>query len=181
MSCRFGPGKEFVNNKGITGRVLGGLQIGFLMTYQTGTPFGVSENGNPLGTANGFNRPNRVASVPLSVHYTHPVGRARNTASVIPAGAFALTGPFELGNAVRNYTELRNPGNYNENFDAQKRFLITERVNFVLKMDYFNAFNRTIFNGPASTNLNSNGDYGIPGVGQNNTQRQGQIEGRINF
>ncbi len=174
-----GPGKEFVNNKGVAGRVLGGIQIGFILTYQTGTPFGISENGNPLGTAGGFNRPNRVPGVALSTSYAHPVGRNRDTASVIPAGAFAPTGPYQLGNAVRNYTELRNPGNYNENLDAQKRFLITERVNFVLKMDYFNALNRTIFNGPA-TNI-SNGDFGIPGVGQNGSQRTGQIEGRVTF
>ncbi len=176
-----GPGKKLLNNRGISGRILGGIQIGFITTYQTGTPFGVTENFNPLGTANGYDRPNRITSVPLSTKYTHPVGQARNTASVVSAGAFALTGQFELGNAVRNYTELRNPGQYDESIDAQKKFLITERVAFVLKMNYFNVLNRTIFNNPSDNNNLSNGDFGIPNSGQNNAQRTGQIEGRFTF
>ena len=175
-----GPGKSFLNSKGIAGELLGGLQIGFILTYQTGTPFGVSESGNPLGNPGGFNRPNRVPGVPLSTKYVHPTGRDRVKTSSIPAGAFSLTGPFQLGNAQRNYSALRNPGYYNEDVSAQKRFALGERASFLLKMNYFNVLNRTLFNGPGSTNLN-NGDYGLASVGQSNTWRQGQIEGRINF
>ena len=46
-------------------------------------------------------------------------------------------------------------------------------------MNYFNVLNRTLFRGP-SNNIN-NSDYGLAGVGQSNTPRQGQIEGRIVF
>ena len=174
-----GPGKKFVNNKGVTGQILGGIQVGFILSYQSGTPFGISQNGNPLGTAGGFNRPNRNPNVPLSVKYVHPTGRDRVTASSIPTGAFTLAGPFELGSAYRNYTELRNPGYADEDVNAQKQFSLGERVQLSLRMTYFNVLNRTIFNGP-STNL-SNGDFGLAGVGQSNGARTGQISGRIQF
>jgi len=172
-----GPGKRFLNNKGITGQILGGLQIGWIATYYSGTPFGIGENDNPLG---GGNRPDRVSSVPLSTKYVHPTGRSRVTVSSIPAGAFVSTsGTYRLGNALRNYNELRNPGYSDEDFNARKKFALGEHASFILTMNYFNVLNRTLFRGP-SNNIN-NSDYGLAGVGQSNTPRQGQIEGRIVF
>ena len=48
----------------------------------------------------------------------------------------------------RNYPELRNPPLFLENFNAKKNFYIGERWKAILSVDYFNAFNRTQFNGP---------------------------------
>lgn len=174
-----GPGKAFLHNKGVTGEVLGGFQVSWILSYQGGTPFGISENGNPLGNPGGFNRPNRNPAVPLSVHYQHPIGRTRVTQSVIPAGAFIPTGTYELGNALRNYPQLRNPAYYDEDINIRKTFALKERFAFFIQADFFNVFNRTIFNGP-ETNLSS-GNFGTPGVGQSNTQRTGQITGKITF
>ena len=42
---------------------MGGWQVGWILDYEAGTPFGVTENGTPF--PNGFNRPNRVSSVKL--------------------------------------------------------------------------------------------------------------------
>ena len=174
-----GPGKAFVSNRGITGRLLGGLQVGFILQYYSGTPFGISENnGNPLNFAGSFNRPNIVPGAKIG---TWNYKRAIQTGlPVFTQGAFVATGPYELGNAQRNYNSLRYSAQPNEDVNARKQFFITEHVNFILQADFFNAFNRTIFNGPGTTL--GNGDFGIVSTGsQNNTPRRGQLSGKLNF
>ncbi len=179
-----GPGKHFVNNKGITGQVLGGITFGFITQYYTGTPFGVGENDiNPLGCTGCFNRPNRVEGVKLHTSgYTGlgTFGKGISSHQVFTTGGFASTSKqFVLGNAQRNYTELRNPGYYDEDIKASKKFALGERVSFALEMNYFNLLNRVQHNGP-DNNLDD-GNYGYVTSGQNNSPRQGQLGGRITF
>ncbi len=174
-----GPGKSFANNKGLVGQLIGGFQVGFILSYYSGTPFGISENDNPLGTANQHNRPN-VTGAPISTTGYHFNGRTPSTTPSFTTNAFASnSGTYTLGNAYRNYNNLRNPAQYNENLNARKKFAIGEHVTLLLQMDYFNAFNRTIFNGPG-TNVD-NSDYGLLSAGQSNTPRQGQVSGKIIF
>ncbi len=179
-----GPGKSFLNNKGVTGQIFGGIQVGFILTYLSGTPFGIGENGNPLGCSGCFNRPNVIPGVARGVSYKH-LGLQRNSKSgrsaisAFTTTAFAPTGDFELGNAIRNYSDLRNPGFANEDVKASKKFALGEHANFILEMNYFNILNRTQFNGP--NNNISNGDFGYVNNGQANTQRQGQLSGRVTF
>lgn len=85
-----------------------------------------------------------------------------------------------LGNAQRNYSELRNPGFSNESIKASKKFALSERFNFFLEMNYFNVLNRTLFNGP-NTNISDTANFGRINAGQSNTQRQGQLSGRVTF
>ena len=176
-----GPGKRFLNNKGITGQVLGGIQLGFILNYQTGTPIGVTENNNnPLGCANCGNRPDRVPGVKLSTNYSN-LGLFANGLSakqIYNTAGFVASG-FALGNAYRNYSELRNPGYRDEDIKAQKKFALGERATFILEMNYFNILNRTRFNGP--DNNVGDGNYGYITNGQSNSPRAGQLSGRINF
>jgi len=178
-----GPGKAHFNNKGVTGQVLGGWQVGWILDYEAGTAFGVGENGTPF--PNGFNRPDRVSSVKLSTaSYSRAkdffVGKA-SKAQIFDPGAFAVTPTqYVLGGAQRNYGELRNPAYYNENLNARKHFYFGDRFTGILQVDYFNAFNRTIFNGP-DTNA-SDGTFGqVTGQGSNTSNRQGQAEFRLEF
>ena len=177
-----GPGKAYLNNKSFTGQIFGGIQIGAILTYQSGTPIGIGENGNPLGCSGCFNRPNVVQGVAHKVDYSN-LGLTRtssqSTHSVFTTNAFVTTGPYELGNAVRYYSDLRNPGFYNEDVKASKKFALGEHAAFLLEMSYFNIFNRTIFNGP-NTNI-SDGNYGYVNSGQVNAPRQGQLSGRVTF
>ncbi len=178
-----GPGKSFVNNKGITGQLVGGIQLGFILGYQTGQPFGISENDNPLACAGCFNRPNEVRSVHRSTTNYKNLNFAsgQSNRKVFSTGAFqSTTGTFTLGNAQRNYPELRNPGIYDEDLKVSKKFAFGERVNFILEMNYFNLLNRTRFNGP-NTNIDDASNFGLVNSGQQNSARQGQLSGRFTF
>lgn len=178
-----GPGKKYFSNRGVTGQVLGGWQVGWILDYEAGTAFGVGENGTPF--PNGFNRPDRVTGVKLgTASYTKErdyfIGKA-STAQIYNPAAFKTTATqYILGNAQRNYAELRNPAYYNEDLNARKHFYFGEGFEGILQIDYFNALNRTQFNGP--DNNASNGTFGQAiSQGQNNNTRQGQVGFRLQF
>ena len=182
-----GPGKTYLNNRGVTGQIVGGWQVGFIVDEEAGTPTGVTENGVPF--PNGFNRPDRVASVGLK---TASYKRAADyfsgkiaSAQIFNTNGFVATpSQYVLGDATRNYNELRNPANYNEDVNVRKHFFFGERFQGILQVDYFNVFNRTIFQNP-DNNISDGtfgqvtGQGGNSGIGPNN--RQGQVSFRLEF
>jgi hypothetical protein len=95
--------------------------------------------------------------------------------------AFTLTpSQYVIGNSIRNYSELRSPGLAVENLNARKHFYLGEKLEGILTVDYFNAFNRTLFNGP-DTNKND-GTFGqVVSQGSNISNRQGQVTFRLQF
>jgi hypothetical protein len=181
-----GPGKTYLNNKGVTGQILGGWQVGFILDEESGTPTGPSENGVPF--PNGFNRPNRVPAVGLkTASYSKVADQFSGkipVAQIYNQGGFAPTSQYVLGNATRNYNELRTAAKYNEDVNVRKHFFFGERFQGILQMDYFNVLNRTRFQDP-DTNV-SNGTYGqVTNQGANNSigpnNRQGQVSFRLEF
>lgn len=187
-----GPGKSYLNNHGVVGTLLGGLQVGFILDYETGTPFGISENGNPLGCAGCFNRPNEVQGVKRSStgYKNLNFNSGKSNRQVFSTTAFVTTGnstgDYTLGNAKRNYTAFRNPGFYSESMKASKKFAIGDHANFILEMNYFNLLNRVRFNGPETNADNGNFGY-ITNTGQQSLTgspsgaRNGQLSGRFTF
>ena len=178
-----GPGKSFQNNKGIVGQLVGGFQVGFILVYETGQPFGIAENDNPLGCVGCFNRPNEIPGVARSsTNYKNlnfATGQSNRT--VFSTSAFvSTTGSFTLGDSVRNYPEVRGPDIYDEDLNASKKFAIGDRVSFILQMTYFNALNRVRFNNP-NNNIDNASNFGYVNSGQQNNARQGQLSGRVTF
>jgi len=178
-----GPGKSLFRNKGVSGQVLGGWQVGWILDYEAGTPIGVRENGSPF--PNGFNRPNRNSGVKLSTasynrEKDYFLGKAGVPQIYSPTGFTLTPDQYVLGNAKRNYSELRNPAYYNEDFNIRKHFYFGDLAQGILQVDLFNALNRTRFNGP--DNNASDGTFGQAiRQGQTNRNRQGQASFRIEF
>jgi hypothetical protein len=179
-----GPGKRFFNNKGVTGQVLGGWQVGFILTEQAGTPTGIYQNLDFPYPNGGGNRPNRNSSVPLSTASYSEAGAyfmgKRPSAQIFPQNAFTLAPKYTLGDSYRTYFNLKQPGYYDEDVNLRKHFYFGHGYEAILQVDYFNALNRTEFNGP-DTNF-SDGTFGqVTGSGQQNSNRQGQMQLRIQF
>ena len=181
-----GPGKKYLNNH-VTGNLLGGWQVGWILDYENGGDNGVGENGSPF--PNGFERPDRNSSVGLSTSsYNNvrdyfvgklPVAQVWTPKSSNP---FTLTSSqYVIGNATRNYSELRSPGIAMENLNARKHFYFGEHLQGILTVDYFNALNRTQFNGGADSNYND-GTFGqVTGQSSGYSNRQGQVTFRLQF
>ena len=178
-----GPGQRFLNNKGITGQILGGWQISGILDYEGGTPFGPIES---VSSLNGFDRP---FVVPGAKRETYDYDRAKDyflgkvttPPAMFTTNAFTPTpSQYVLGDAARNYATLRNPPLRMEDIDLIKHFSIGEQVRLILRMDYFNAFNRTIVNGPDTNALDST--FGqVTSEGSTIINRQGQATFRIEF
>lgn len=179
-----GPGKKYLPNHGVTGQIAGGWQIGWITSYQAGTAFGVNQNGQPF--PNGFYRPLRASSVPLgtsSYNNARDFFLGRGAKPIFNPAAFTTSPDFVLSDTKRNYSELRQPANYNEAVNVSKKFHFGERFTGVLQIDYFNVLNRTRFNGP-DTNVSDVGQFGFVGSGQQGSQisnRQGQAQFRLEF
>jgi len=180
-----GPGKKYFNNRGWSGQLLGGWQIGWIARYYSGSPdLGFQQNLSFPYPNGGNQRPNRNTSVGVHTHSYNRVddyysGKA-SVGQVWDTNAFTSAPDFTLGNAKRTYGGLRDPADYNESANVRKHFYFGERFQGILQVDYFNLFNRTRFNNP--DNNFSDSTYGqVTSQGQQNTNRQGQVSFRLEF
>ena len=114
------------------------------------------------------------------------VGNVRTRANSTPwlnNDFFTIPGTFELGNSPVYLNELRDPNNYNDNMGFIKRTRIAETVNFEIRGEFFNIFNRTNFGlggTPPRPNVADPTNFGIPG-GPRTGARSGQIAVKLNF
>jgi hypothetical protein len=185
-----GPGKPFLNgNSGALAKnLLGGWQLSTVITYASGTPFGIGVNtgqnplaDSPLGTGN---RANVVAGQPFNLNWNnYYLGLP-----IINLNAFAAPAPFTLGTSPRNFASLRNPWSDNESAALAKKFSFTERVGAEVRMEYFNIFNRdqicgfdTNVNDPTFGLINGGAVNTPGGKCQANSPRQGQVFLKVVF
>ena len=179
-----GYGKKYLGSRGLASRVLGGWQVSGIVEYAGGNPMGATNDFNPL-LVNGFDRPDIVSGVKLQtfnygLSKDFFTGKTTTQPVQIPTSAFVNTGPFEVGNSVRAYSALRSPPLRVENFAALKYFNITERVKATLRVDYFNAFNRTRLRSPDMDSLHTT--FGqITNLSSQLSNRQGQATFRLEF
>ncbi|MGB6690688.1 MAG: carboxypeptidase regulatory-like domain-containing protein [Terracidiphilus sp.] len=181
----FGHGKKYLNSSNtLVSELAGGWQVSGILNYAGGNPFGAQNNYNPL-EVNGFDRPNIVSGVSLK---TYDYGRSKafftGRTSVQPVqfttNAFQNTGPWGLGSSKRAYPALRTPPLRIESFDAIKSFKIWERLQASVRVDYFNAFNRTQLQAPDNNSLDSTFGQIINTTSQI-SNRQGQATFRVEF
>jgi Carboxypeptidase regulatory-like domain len=179
-----GPNKRYFPNRGISGQLLGGWQVAWVTDYESGVPLGVSQNGSPF--PNGFYRPVRVPGVPYNFgNYNSRALHQFLTKVPDPVfnpAAFTDSAPYTLSTLPRNIGALKQPALYNENVNARKKFFFGERFTGILQVDYFNALNRTIFNGP-DTNVDDSTFGQVVNRGNNGpfANRQGQVTFRLEF
>jgi hypothetical protein len=143
----FGEKKKFGSqwNKAVDG-VLGGWQIGGILTAHTGFPLTIKMSGDPSGTgarsfrANVIGTPNDPHQIGPGLLFLDPTAYAAPT-----AGTFGNAG---IG-------PVRGPGMKRLDFSLHKQFNITEKKSFELRAETFNLFNTPIFASPASQTITS--------------------------
>ena len=177
----FGRGQRWLNS-GATGKWLGGWQVAAILTYNNSQPLQVTQSGE--GFLNGANRPNFNKGVKLWSGNYNQVTRYfehRGSAPLLfSTNAWSNTGSeYVLGNANRAYNGVRGPWYPVENLSAKKMFRITEGSSFSVRVDYFDAFNRTQPPFPGTSITSSN--FGLINSKFSGGNRQGQIQGVFNF
>ncbi|MFB3827880.1 MAG: carboxypeptidase regulatory-like domain-containing protein, partial [Bryobacteraceae bacterium] len=126
------------NLRGVARTLLGGWQVGGILTLMTGTPFDISYPGDTQNTGT-RNRGNRVGS-----------GKIDNPTidRWFDEFAFVAAAPGVYGNTGRNV--LYGPGSRNFDFVLGKRFPINERHAIQFRFESFNFTNTPRFGLPAS-------------------------------
>ena len=193
-----GPNKKYFSNRGVTGQLLGGWQVGWITQYNSGTPQGVSQNGTPF--PNGFYRPLRVAGKPLTTYsynnarkqfitgqpqQVYPTSCQAEISATEPQSSgcnFVDSPQYTLADTPRNFGSLKSAAFYDESLNARKKFFFGERFTGILQVDYFNAFNRTIFQTP-DTNVDDStfGQVTNASNAASLPNRQGQVSFRLEF
>ena len=137
----------FFSKPGLTSKVLGGWQLTGLVTFQTGTPFNISNGkfGDNAGVGNGVgtgSRPDVISSsnAPPVVNVSGITGPL-----LYNPNAFAQPTGLTFGDLGRN--ALNNPQRTQFDMGLFKRFAVSESREFEFRAEAFNIFNHTQWNG----------------------------------
>jgi hypothetical protein len=141
----FGRGKRFGSdmNRVLDG-VVGGWNISFITTLQSGTPFSVSAPNQTVWPAANI-RANRLCNGRNELTNkdvrTNGYQWIQKSCFVAPPSGFFGNGGFDI---------LNGPGINNTDLGAHKSFTLHEDVKFTLRGEFFNAWNHAQFNNPDS-------------------------------
>jgi hypothetical protein len=146
------------HGQGLVGRGASGWQVSGTTIVQSGSPFTVSTNaafaplkdaaGNFTGYAPGsgdYNADGDNFDFPDVASYHYSTSRKAYAQGLFPSGTFNAPTTFGAeGNET--YNTFRQPGFAQWDAALLKNTAITERVNFQLRFEFFNVFNRANLN-----------------------------------
>ena len=138
----FGKGKRFINTGGVPDKLLGGWQLGTILTLSDGTPINVGQIGDPLQ----IGTPNVPDATGIS-----PIPTNRSPDKFWEIAAFDASNPellYRFGNTGRNL--LTTPGLKQWDFSLTKTTRIREGHSFEFRFEAFNFPNHPNFNAPAN-------------------------------
>jgi len=173
------PGQKLT---GPAGKIVGGWEVAGVAKYYSGTPLSIG-GGGPIPLFAGGNRPNRVPGVEQRTGVSRgdfkPGGSDAGGTPYLNVNAWSQPAPFTLGNGSRTEPNLRGFPLLNEDLSFIKRTYVKESVNVELRAEFFNLFNRVIFNDPG-TDTTDPINFGRS-FGQANVPRHIQFGLKINF
>lgn len=148
---------EIPSPQGFISNVIGGWELGSIITLQEGRPFHVDAGRDRSLTAVRHDRSQVVGNPALPSNRT----RGEKILHWFDADAFALAPVGSFGNSGRN--NLQGPGLFNLDVSLRKKFSINERHSVDFRVDFFN--------------LPNNPNFGTPRRGSATDRRLGQITG----
>jgi hypothetical protein len=150
----FGKGRAWMNKGGLVNTLLGGWEIVWIQTFQSGPPFTVNFAGSTSNYLPGVgNRPNQILpddQVKLE-HVDIGPNRFPFAAQTryLNINGFAYPAAYTIGTLGRNTLEA--PGVIWPQTSVQKTWLILDRLRFTLRGDINNVYKYHNFNPPNST------------------------------
>lgn len=171
----FGKGKMLNPDNDVLNYIIGGWQLSGTMVAMSGRPFTVYSGANTFGnvvqtTANCNNCARDIGSLVLENGRNFWFGQATRSLFSSPA-------PGQLGNTARNWF-IAAPY-FQTDASLSKRFGITERVKFDLRVDARNLTNEVNFDAPTAV-INST-TWGRINASTTNSSRRIQFSGRLSF
>jgi len=148
-----GRGKRFLNSGSGLDRLVGGWYVSGIASYHSGTPMEVygpcgGTAGDVLFAGCHLTGIARVNVVP-GVNQTKKSNFNPATTPFFNPNAFTVAAPLTFGNEPRSLDHARTYGGRNEDFTLGKRTrLFGERANIDFRAEFFNIFNRHIYQAP---------------------------------
>jgi len=149
----FGRGRRFMNGGGWKNALLGGWELAWIQTTQSGPPFTVSFAGSPNRYLPGSARPIQILPNNQAQTQNWAIGPHRFPTSAqnpyLNIAAFQYPGPYQPGTLGRN--TLTAPGVMYPQASLSKAWSLWERGKFFLRWDVNNVFKSPNFALPNST------------------------------
>jgi hypothetical protein len=144
----FGRGRQMLNKSRLLDIAVGGWNLNFNTTMQTGFPVAITQNNLNSIAGTGGQRPNATGMSPATsgsledrlYHYFNPA-------------AFTQAPAYTFGNVGRTIP-MRGPGQANIDFSMFKSYTFFERLNAQFRFEVFNLSNTPLFNS-LNTNFTS--------------------------
>jgi hypothetical protein len=151
-----GKGRHFLNQGGVSDWVLGGWEVGSLVSLQSGFPENTSSGSDPANIGeSGYERPSYTGL---------PVKPAKQTINQwINLNAFTVPAAYTYGNVGRN--TVIGPWFGDWDMNIQKHFTVHEKQYFELRFEAFNTTNHPNFGLPATSLANKTTFGTITGAG----------------
>jgi hypothetical protein len=141
----FGAGKQFLNKRGATNKLLGGWQVSNIFQLQSGTPLALTATPTTTLFGGGL-RPNNTG---VSAAKEGRVQDRLN--SYFDSSVFSVPPPFTFGQTARTLSDIRAPRLNLVDFSLIKNTSIREQLKIQFRAEFFNFLNHPIFNAPATT------------------------------
>jgi hypothetical protein len=176
----FGKGERFMADvKGLAGALIGGWQLNYIYTYQSGSPFTV---GCPVATTADF------GCYALLVSGQNPYAGPHNQDQWLNPRAFAEP-PTATSIGQTDYAvlggpagQVRGPSYINLDVSLFKKFTLTGHTFFECRLEAFNALNRPQFGTPGQLDFTNLKNFSrITGLRGGTNPRVLQLAGKIYF
>lgn len=145
----FGKGKRWLNS-GAAAAVVGGWQVGGILTLITGSPLNLTYSSAGLQAPGNSQSPNQIAPVQI----LHGIGL--NQPWFDPS-SFAAPAALTFGNVGRN--SMSGPSLFNLDFSLFRTISLSERLKLQLRGEAFSITNTAQFSNPGTTLGNANFGY----------------------
>jgi hypothetical protein len=154
----FGRGKRFAARGGVLDHIVGGWEIGSILTVQSGRPINTAAGYDAPGTGSfGDPRLNSNGGDP----YLH--GDERTAERWLDRRSFFYTAPGTFGNIARN--RLLGPSQFLWDFSTLKNFRIMEGHRLQFRFEAFNFPNHPVLGNPGAS-WGSNANNPVPDFGR---------------
>jgi len=157
----------------------GGWQLAGTSIWQRGTPITVTTSNSLSSIGFAVLQPNRVAGSVAGYDTATAEANARSGNRWFNTAAYAVPPTFTIGNAARNYADLRRDNYKNVNLSLSRNFAIKERWRAQLRGEFINAFNQVVFGTPGR-DVTTPSTFGVITT-QGNTPRTVQLVLRITY
>lgn len=147
--------RVFSGARGAMDALLGGWTLQYIGNYNSGWPLGIEGSGTPnsnFATNTGFAR--NPAGEPLATGWSavqidmSRINQPNAAHRYINTPLFAdpaSIGRYERGNTSYKLSQLRGPWELSDDFSLQKNFRPAETLRVQFRMEFLNAFNRTLW------------------------------------